>query len=31
VLAVPPDQDTRLHNVQGYWKYGVHLWAAGGG
>ena len=31
VLAVPTDQDTRLHNVNGYWKYGVHLWAGGGG
>lgn len=26
VLPVPPDQDARLNNVQGYWKYGVHLW-----
>lgn len=26
VLPVPPDQDTRLNNVQGYWKYGVHIW-----
>ena len=31
VLAVPADQDTRLHNAAGYWKYGVHLWAGGGG
>lgn len=26
VLPVPPDQDARLNNVHGYWKYGVHLW-----
>lgn len=26
VLPVPADQDARLNNVQGYWKYGVHVW-----
>ncbi|HEX4895128.1 MAG TPA: ParM/StbA family protein [Solimonas sp.] len=26
VLPVPADQDARLNNVQGYWKYGMHLW-----
>ncbi|MDR3417823.1 MAG: ParM/StbA family protein [Nevskia sp.] len=26
VLAMPPDQDARLNNVIGYWKYGVHIW-----
>ena len=26
VLPTPPDQDARLNNVLGYWKYGVHLW-----
>jgi plasmid segregation protein ParM len=30
VIPVPPDQDARLNNVQGYFKYGQHLWAAGG-
>lgn len=29
VIPVPPDQDARLNNVQGYWKYGLHLWGAG--
>lgn len=28
VLPMPADQDARLNNVQGYWKYGVHLWGA---
>lgn len=28
VLPMPADQDARLNNVHGYWKYGVHLWGA---
>jgi plasmid segregation protein ParM len=28
VLPMPADQDARLNNVYGYWKYGVHLWGA---
>jgi plasmid segregation protein ParM len=28
VLAVPADEDLRLANVRGYWKYGMNLWAA---
>lgn len=31
VLPMPTDQDARLNNVTGYWKYGVHLWGAGQG
>lgn len=27
VLPMPAEQDARLNNVQGYWKYGTHLWA----
>jgi plasmid segregation protein ParM len=27
VLPVPADQDARLNNVRGYWKYGLHLWS----
>jgi len=30
VIPVPVDQDARLNNVQGYYKYGQHLWAGGG-
>ncbi len=30
VVPVPADQDARLNNVRGYWKYGQHLWAGGG-
>ena len=26
VLPLPPDQDARLNNVQGYFKYGMHVW-----
>lgn len=26
VLPMPTDQDARLNNVMGYWKYGSHLW-----
>jgi len=26
VLPMPADQDARLNNVMGYWKYGVHIW-----
>ena len=26
VLPMPPDQDARLNNVAGYWKYGQHIW-----
>jgi plasmid segregation protein ParM len=26
VLPVPADQDARLNNVLGYWKYGNHVW-----
>jgi plasmid segregation protein ParM len=29
VLPMPADQDARLNNVSGYWKYGVHLWGNG--
>ncbi|HUS24776.1 MAG TPA: ParM/StbA family protein [Candidatus Binatia bacterium] len=28
VIPVPPEQDARLNNVTGYWKYGVHIWGA---
>ncbi len=28
VLPMPPDQDARLNNVMGYWKYGMHIWGA---
>lgn len=28
VLPMPADQDARLNNVHGYWKYGQHLWGA---
>ncbi|MFP5305321.1 MAG: hypothetical protein ACLGI7_05775 [Gammaproteobacteria bacterium] len=28
VLPMPADQDARLNNVYGYWKYGLHLWGA---
>jgi plasmid segregation protein ParM len=31
VIPLPADQDARLNNVQGYFKYGQHLWAGGGG
>jgi len=30
VIPVPADQDARLNNVMGYWKYGQHLWGASG-
>jgi plasmid segregation protein ParM len=30
VIPMPTDQDARLNNVQGYYKYGQHLWAGGG-
>lgn len=30
VIAVPADQDARLNNVQGYYRYGMHLWSGGG-
>ncbi len=26
VIPVPVDQDARLNNVTGYWKYGQHIW-----
>lgn len=26
VLPVAAEQDARLNNVSGYWKYGVHIW-----
>jgi plasmid segregation protein ParM len=29
VLPVDPSKDARLCNVQGYWKFGKHLWARG--
>jgi len=29
VLPVDPNRDARLSNVQGYWKFGKHLWARG--
>ena len=28
VIPVPPDQDARLNNVTGYFKYGQHIWPA---
>ncbi|MGH8460859.1 MAG: hypothetical protein ACRESS_04580 [Stenotrophobium sp.] len=28
LLPMPPEQDARLNNVTGYWKYGTHLWPA---
>lgn len=28
VIPVPSDQDARLNNVNGYWKYGQHIWPA---
>ncbi len=28
-LAVDPAKDARLCNVQGYWKFGKHVWARG--
>lgn len=31
VIPVPPDQDARMNNVIGYWKYGTHLWAGDAG
>jgi len=31
VIPVPPEQDARLNNVQGYQKYGLHLWSGGSG
>lgn len=27
VLAVPTEQDARLNNVEGYWKFGAHIWS----
>ena len=27
VIPIPADQDARLNNVAGYWKYGVHIWS----
>jgi len=29
ILPVDPSKDARLCNVQGYWKFGKHLWARG--
>jgi len=29
VIPMPAEQDARLNNVQGYYKYGQHLWAGG--
>jgi plasmid segregation protein ParM len=29
VLPVDPSKDARLCNVQGYWKFGKHIWARG--
>ena len=26
VLAIPADEDSRMNNVRGYWKYGVNIW-----
>jgi plasmid segregation protein ParM len=28
VLAIPADEDSRVNNVRGYWKYGMHIWGA---
>lgn len=30
VIPVPADQDARLNNVTGYFKYGLHIWGPGG-
>lgn len=30
VKAIDPGTDARLNNVQGYWRYGKHLWERGG-
>ncbi len=30
VLPVDASDDTRLNNVRGYYKYGLHLWGGGG-
>lgn len=30
VLPLPVDEDARLNNVFGYWKYGQHIWPAAG-
>jgi plasmid segregation protein ParM len=29
VLPADPSKDARLSNVQGYWKFGKHIWARG--
>lgn len=29
VLPLPADDDARLNNVRGYWKYGMNIWGAG--
>ena len=29
VIPVPSDQDARLNNVSGYYKYGLHIWGPG--
>jgi plasmid segregation protein ParM len=29
VLPIDPVKDARLYNVQGYWKFGKHIWARG--
>jgi len=26
ILPLPVDEDARLNNVFGYWKYGQHIW-----
>lgn len=31
VLPMDPNADSRLNNVQGYWRYGKHLWERGAG
>ncbi len=28
ILPLPVDEDARLNNVFGYWKYGQHIWPA---
>ena len=30
VIPVPLEQDARMNNVTGYWKYGLHLWSTNG-
>jgi len=31
VLPIPSDEDARLNNVRGYWKYGQNIWGGAAG